>query len=295
MKIMVCLVFTMIVLVVGCLGLESIYPLKVTRDVLTNGERTLVVEGMAHIGTPRFYADIRSSISKEKAAGAVYLYEGVRDEPAARLSEPATINHKTTSAEITDILVGENMQDGVDIMRLYSVLAKSAGLEVQPQESFMDIAGGPDVNADMSAQELLTRLRTSRDLKTAHDTQIGASHPPVPTDPKSEKAHDSLDVDQLEVALDKMSGSERTVVGFLVRGVMSFVVRVSDNMDVVPYSEDIDKARTLRLAEFVQLRTEKRMVSTYGSRHVDGLLDELRHLDSRWERTERTWREPFVR
>ncbi len=66
-----------LILGIGASAYALHQPLQASRTVLSNGERTIVVQGMYHYGRSSFYRAVEKDLVALKDAGLIWVFEGV--------------------------------------------------------------------------------------------------------------------------------------------------------------------------------------------------------------------------
>lgn len=213
--------------------------------VLSDGKRTLTFIEMVHVGSPAYFERVRDRIGREGSKGSTYLYEGVTGTP----EESAMLSP----------LIGFDQGSG-SYGQWTSLFARVADLERQPQAAFLGLTGRPDVNADLSAGDLVREL-----------TRAGAR--PRPRD------SETPDFGAFEAGLREHGVLERGTVAheagrYLLR--MLLKLRILGAMPG-SLSQEVETAFRKR-DEALQrkvLETPGDLVVTYGAAHYDALRELL--------------------
>ncbi len=131
--------------------IASTLPLKLSRLTLTDGARTVELQGMTHLAAPAFYAEVRDLVALRRAEGWLVLYEEVRDD-IGRGDEG--------TAELLARLGTEWDPGAGDGPHPYELMAPliGEGLVLQDNASLLGRPGTALANANVSLSELLEAL-----------------------------------------------------------------------------------------------------------------------------------------
>jgi hypothetical protein len=241
--------------------LTQVSPAMVPQAVLSNGQKTVVFQGMQHVGTEVFFKTVVYDLEDALSRGSVAFYEGVKP------SNPAD-----------DAWFDRTITGGADLSSAYRELGEVCGLHFQ--SDYFGLLG-----------------RDAKEHPTAHvvadvDTaQLHAEYTRLlRTDPAFARAMSEREAQPAE---DKTDGLER-IVNFLrsgsaeqketgavlCRGYMTYASQRS------PASE-IDKLilsyRNRVLADALLAEPRRRIYVTYGAAHLPGVLALLQKADPRWK------------
>ena len=251
-----------------CMSFETVFPLTLQKVEITNGKQTVIFESMIHIASPHFYDMVREDIRDEKAKGAVYYYEGIRHENRSEITE------------LTTRLTGGVLHNE-DLGHSYGFLASIAGLQMQPQETFLGLSGAPDVNADMTAAELLALIKKRTDFQP-----ISLS--------SGKSITTGNELDDMATGYRTLSDKEKKIVNVLTRNLVSLIVRGNSLVyDGVADKEEMEVIRNKYLADMVR-SGPARIIITYGSAHLEGFFNEMHSRDSEWHVVNTTYRTVFT-
>lgn len=241
--------------------LTQVSPAMVPQAVLSNGQKTVVFQGMQHVGTEVFFKTVVYDLEDALSRGSVAYYEGVKP------SNPAD-----------DAWFDQTITGGADLSNAYRELGEVCGLHFQS-----DYFGllGRDAKEHPAAHVVA-------DVDTA---QLHAEYKRLmSTDPAFAQA---MRERESQPAGDKTGGLER-IVNFLrsgsneqketgavlCRGYMTYASQRS------PASE-MDKLilnyRNNVLADALLAEPRRRIYVTYGAAHLPGVLVLLQKADPRWK------------
>lgn len=234
-------------------------PAIVPTVTLSNGPRTVVLQGMQHVGAERFYQAVVYDLEKALADGYVLAYEGVADsDPEADAWFRRTLSH------------------GKDLGDSYRELGKTCGLSYQ-----IDYFGPVVADAKAHPERHVTMDVNTRAMKQEYDRLMQS-------DPDFAAAMRQRDEEQAAPADDdapdfvtrlierQKAGGERqnALAGTLCRGIMTFVMRqattggTGNDMDPVVLT-----FRNRHLATQLLTDPREKIYVTYGAAHLPGVMD----------------------
>lgn len=254
---------TLATVIVGFFAWESVSPFQLPRYTLTNGERRVVFESMAHLASRGFYQAVLHDIREAKRQGYVYFYEGVQPS-----------KNPETAGRLTAALTGGAVAD-VSLPDIHGFIAVVAGLTFQPQTIFLRVENDDDVNVDVSADELVARLPTA---------------PPVV--PPSKVATAS-DLEALRLSYAELGETAKAFLRVVVRNGISGVLRLAgDRFSLGALDRDLVRWRNDVLVDHL-MTGPPNVIVTYGAIHFHGMLAELQAHDPRWHVEDVAWRPVF--
>lgn len=251
-------------------------PLALPKATLSNGEKTVVFQGMTHIGSEPFYKSVVYDLEEALVDGYALFYEGVQPGDAE-----------------SDAWFAEKLAGGNDLGENYAKLAETCGLKFQLDYFALlgpEIAARPDRNivADVSTADMLAEWR-----------RLTAEDPSLET--RTEDAGGFADIPLEEIVgwVETLDTRQRELVGVVCRGIFTTALR--DSASVNPEDDDADGGeggpmdpvvldyRNRKLAERIAEFSGDRIYVTYGSGHLKGLIAELKAIDPTWELKSVSW------
>lgn len=231
-------------------------PAIVPTVTMSNGPRTVVLQGMQHVGAERFFKTIVYDLEKALADGYVLAYEGVAN------SDPEA-----------DAWFKKVLTQGKDLGDSYRELGQNCGLAYQ-----IDYFGPVVADAKAHPERHVTMDVDTRAMKQEYDRLV-QSDPAFAAAMRQREVQQATDAedDSSEVVARviewQKSGDERqvTLAGTLCRGFMTYVMRRSgQGGDLDPVVLDF---RNRHLAR--QLLDDKRpkIYVTYGAAHLPGVME----------------------
>ncbi len=233
-------------------------PAIVPTVTLTNGPRTLVLQGMQHVAMERFYKSVVYDLEQALADGYVLAYEGVaRSDPQS------------------DSWFDSTLGGGHDLGDNYRQLGKICGLGYQ-----IDYMGPLVADAKARPQRHVTidvdtrAMKQQYDSLMASDAAFAAAMQRRQRQAAKDSADDSADLWARVIEWQK-SGSPGQVAlaGTLCRGIMTELMRRANSHHV---SEPLDAVvldmRNRHLASALMADTRQKIYVTYGAAHLPGVI-----------------------
>ncbi|MGI4993871.1 hypothetical protein ACRXCV_14625 [Halobacteriovorax sp. GFR7] len=239
------------------------------QTVLVNGDKTVIFQGMQHIGSENFYKSVIYDVEEALANGFVIYYEGVQT------NSPAS---KKFFEKITAGITGGQK----DLAKTYSAIGKACGLKFQ-----MDYFGLLDADkkehperhiiADVDALELKAEfnrlMKTDKKFARENKNFFKVAEQESKDDPSA--AFVSF--------LKSGSEGQKKLAGIVCRGFMSKKIGESDSGKVTSIEPVILDYRNNELAKRIINDSNKKIFVTYGAKHLSGVLELLKENDPNWE------------
>ncbi len=237
-------------------------PAIVPTVTLSNGPRTVVLQGMQHVGAERFYQAVVYDLEKALADGYVLAYEGVADsDPEADAWFRKTLSH------------------GKDLGDSYRELGKTCGLSYQ-----IDYFGPVVADAKAHPERHVTMDVNTRAMKQEYDRLMQSDPAFAAAMRKRDEEQDAASDDDAPDFVTRLierqkAGDERqnALAGTLCRGIMTFVMRqattggTGNDMDPVVLT-----FRNQRLATQLLTDPREKIYVTYGAAHLPGVMELIR-------------------
>lgn len=257
-------------------------PLIAPQVTLTDGQRTLVLQGMVHVGSEEFYKSVVYDLENALTQGFTLFYEGVQPSPGEG-----------------DAWFSTTLAQGGNLSENYKALAGVCGLRFQLDYFTLleaDRAEHParHVAADVSALDMkreFDRLAAQDPgFKKWAETEAGAS--------KGTGGDPSLA--QLVGFLKDSTLGQRQIAGIICRGVFSIALQPADTGEgkadgkgegKAPYSMRpvILDFRNRALVERIVGSDAEKIYVTYGAEHIPGLLNLLEAQPKPWKVLSAKW------
>jgi len=241
--------------------LTTLRPLTVPEATLSDGTKTVIFQGMMHVGSEPFYKGVVYDLEKALTENYVIYYEGVRGDPAG------------------DQWFSDTLAGGGDLSANYKLMSDVCGLYFQLdyfQLLTADMQARPDrhVNADVSTADMMHEY----ERLVASDPDFAAAVTP---------AKDNADAPTGE-GLSRIVGwlndgtpEQRKLAGYACRAFMTYTLGRESEPE--PMDRVILDYRNKALAERIAADTHDAIYITYGAGHLPGLLKDLQAIDPAWE------------
>jgi len=239
----------------------AVQPLTVPQASLTDGNKTVVFQGMVHVGSEGFYKSVVYDIEKALSEGYAIYYEGVSNDPAG------------------DAWFSQNLAGGGDLSANYSKLGDACGLKFQLNYFGLlqqDMAEHPErhVTADVSTADMMHEY----ERLVAADPGFAARVAAARQDDTSQGEGDGAAA--IFNWLENATPGQRALVGVACRGMMTRLLGAKSEPSALdPIILDY---RNRELAKRIEAGPDKIFI-TYGAAHLPGLLEDLRAINPAWE------------
>lgn len=243
-------------------------PLTVPQATLSNGTKTVVFQGMMHVGSEGFYKSVIYDLEKALSDGDVIYYEGVIGDPEG------------------DAWFSQTLAGGGDLSANYEMLGTVCGLSFQLdyfQLLRADMATHPErhVNADVSTADMMHEYERLVAADPAFAAAVAAEKS------KSDGDEDGGGIGQLVGLLKSATREQRSLIGTACRGWVTMILSGQEAPSALdPVILDF---RNRKLAERIVSDTHQNIYMTYGAGHLPGLLADLQASDPAWQIKSLKW------
>lgn len=243
--------------------LTSLKPLTVPQATLSNGSKTVVFQGMVHVGSEPFYKGVVYDLEKALTEGYVLYYEGVQPSPDG------------------DKWFADTLAGGGDLSANYKMLSDVCGLKFQLDYFQMlaaDMQARPErhVTADVTTADMMHEY----ERLVAADPGFAARVQPAKADAEA-KADASGGLTSLINMLVGGTPDQKRLIGYACRGF--FTWSLSRPSEPAPMDPVILDFRNQALANRISSEANPLIYVTYGAGHLPGLLKDLQAIDPKWE------------
>lgn len=239
-------------------------PLVAPQATLSNGQKTIIFQGMAHIGSETFYKTVVYDLEHALADGYVAYYEGVMPDPAG------------------DAWFSKTLASGGDLNENYKSISKVCGLTFQGayfELLAQDKREHPErhVNADVSTLQ----LKQEYERLVASDRAFAAKIAKAAEDEK----HDASNADVIGEFLHWSESDVRrhALAGIVCRGVIDLTLAPRADKPASDLDPLILDYRNRMLVERINNDPRQRIYVNYGLDHLSGILDLLKRSDPKWK------------
>jgi hypothetical protein len=269
-----------ILAVVGLAGIPFFYaiyavdsgPASMPLATLSNGKKTVVFQGMQHIGSEGYYKGVVFDLEKALADGYTLFYEGVQPAPGR--------------PDLDDWFFKEFMGSTTDLSTGYQKLANQCGLTFQlsyfePLLADKAIHPKKHITADVTTLD----LRNEYDRLMREDPAFAAFMNTARAKKQEIKSDPMLWV--LSLA-DAASPAQKKLMGILCRGVLA--TAMSSEANAADLKERIILLyRNKVLARMVSESPASKIYITYGGKHFRGFVQDLKAIDPSFEVVALSW------
>lgn len=248
----------------------QVTPALVPQATLSNGRRTIVFQGMQHVGTEQFYKSVVYDLEDALSQGDVLYYEGVKPSTGAN-----------------DLWLARTVTGGADIGASYRTLGSLCGLQFQ--SDYFGMLGrdaGLHPASHVVADVDTAQLKAEYDRLMRSDPDFAAAMRARDAQPSSGAATMEPIVSFLRSGTD----GQREIAGIMCRG---FMTRAMTRAGSAQSRDELDKLivdfRNRALAARLLGDSHPRIYLTYGAKHLPGVLKLLQQSDPAWRITSLKW------
>ena len=250
-------------------------PTAVPLATLSNGQKTVVFQGMQHIGSEEFYKSVVFDLEQALADGYTLFYEGVT--PVDGRPDLADWFNQTLRGSKQDLSAG------------YKKMAEQCGLSFQLNyfdavKADMAIHPSRHITADADFLE----MKTEYDRLLREDPAFAAGMAArAAKAAKAAKANEtpSDSGDPFTLFLGIVEGAtpeQKKLAGIVCRGVLGMAVSGALGEEKDPSNRVIVDFRNKTLARFVDESKSAKIYITYGAAHFPGFFSELQQRDPKF-------------
>jgi hypothetical protein len=241
-------------------------PTAVPLATLSNGQKTVVFQGMQHIGSEDFYKSVVFDLEQALTDGYTLFYEGVT--PVAGRPELTDWFNETLRGTKQDLSAG------------YKNMAEQCGLSFQlnyfdPIKADMAIHPSRHITADANFLE----MKTEYDRLMREDPGFAAAMAAKAAKTKQAKSDSGDPFGGILDYLIQATPEQKKLAGIVCRGVLGMAVSGSLGEEKDPANRVIVDFRNQTLARFVADSKADKIYITYGAAHFPGFLAELKKRD----------------
>jgi hypothetical protein len=244
-------------------------PTAVPLATLSNGQKTVVFQGMQHVGSEDFYKSVVFDLEQALADGYTLFYEGVTPVDGR--------------PDLTDWFNEALRGTKQDLSGGYKRMAEQCGLSFQlnyfdPIKADMAIHPSRHVTADANFLEMKTEYeRLMREVPG-----FAAAMAAKAAKAKQAKSDSGDPFDGLLEYLAQATPEQKKLAGIVCRGVLGMAVSGALGAENDPANRIIVDFRNKTLARFVAESTSDRIYITYGAAHFPGFFAELQKRDPKF-------------
>jgi len=245
-------------------GVVATRPLVAPQATLSNGKRTIIFQGMAHVGSETFYKTVIYDLEHAIADGYAIYYEGVLPDPAG------------------DAWFSRTLAGGGDLTARYKALGKVCGLAFQG-DYFQLLAGDIREHPERHVAADVSTLQMKQEYARliAADKAFAEKARKAADSEKDEAKGAEVIAKFLDWAQDG-NPRHQSLAGVVCRGYMD--IALTPKADKPP--GDLDPLllgyRNRVLVDRILADPRPRIYVNYGADHLPGVLQLLRQNDPNW-------------
>lgn len=266
-------VVSLMALPVYCLSFEvDAHPSALPQVTLTNGTKTVVYQGMVHVGSEPFYKSVVYDLEKALVDGFTLFYEGVQPSPGEG-----------------DRWFAENLAGGGDLSENYRMLGSVCELKFQLEYFALlseDMKSRPERHVVADVTTLDMKREFDRLVKADPQFAARVSKKPARDGTQAYTSQGGL-TDTLVDRLKPATSDQRRILGILCRGAINMAIGQGGAAgELEPIVLDF---RNRNLAETIVRHPSNRIYVTYGAAHLPGVIELLKAKDPQWRIASTRW------
>lgn len=229
-------------------------PLELSRDLVTDGRRTVEMQGMVHVAHPAFYREIADLVAQRRREGWLVFYEEVRPD------------HGPSPEQVAEVLrrLGANWNPESH-QHPYEMVAGiiAEGLVLQDNRALLG-PPGPDVrNVDVTLSQLLAAL------------------PPASAEDDGEE--EGMDLAEVRDGFAKLPDWAKARVRAAVRIALAVSARDEMTRDMLPPA--LTTMREKLVSDAIRAEPDRNILILYGQVHIDHIRALLAASNPSWRVT----------
>lgn len=248
-------------------------PLVLPQAVLSDGKKTVVFQGMVHVGSENFYKSVVYDLEAAIEDGYKLYYEGIMP-----------------STEEANKWFSNTIAGGGTLTDNYRQLAEVCGVKFQLDYFKLlihDIQTHPERHAtvDLTTAELKTEFERMQQQNPTFAAAILKDK----EDSEHKKDLSETTADNLFSFLQHANKNQKNMIGNLCRGF--FTIALKSGSEKKPQTLDplLVDFRNHHLAQQIQIETVDKIYITYGAGHLPGLIAQLKMANPAWEIKSLKW------
>lgn len=243
-------------------------PLIVPQAVLSNGHKTVVFQGMSHVGSENFYKSVIYDLETALDQGYKLYYEGVQ------------FSDKQANDWFNNYVAG-----GADLSDSYKELGSVCGISFQLDYFTLMTEDMPKRPLQHQTVDVTTsQLQQRYQQLMATDPDFAKAQKPLKSEDKTADPISTGISDYLNHA----NANQDEIIGVLCRGFVSWVLQPSATHHQAKDKLLVD-FRNENLASHIQQDTAEKIYITYGSGHLPGIIKLLQQADPNWQLKSVKW------
>lgn len=231
-------------------------PLEMGRVLLSDGRRQVELQGMVHVASSTFFAEIAEHVAARRREGWLVFFEEVRND----LEDPRK--------GVSDVLSRLGAEwDATADQHPYELIAPMLGVDLVLQNNSTILgAPGPELrNVDLSMSQLLALLPPS---------------PPPPSDMDRQGKKEPLDLDDARRMFEELPAWAQTRVQAAIQIVLA--TSTSGKLAQQIFPPAITAEREKLVVDAIRAEPGRNVLILYGQAHLDAIWRQLKSADPNW-------------
>lgn len=248
-------------------------PLVLPQAVLSDGEKTVVFQGMVHVGSESFYKSVVYDLEAALNEGYKIYYEGVMP-----------------STEEANQWFSQTISGGASLTDNYRILADVCGVKFQLdyfQLLIQDIQAHPDRHATVDVSTADLKAEYERLLKES--PEFAAAVARESDNKKKEELLSDENAGKIYAFVQQANDSQKNIIGTVCRGFFVYALKPGNNKAASTLDPLLLDFRNNHLARQIQADTSNKIYITYGAGHLPGLIQRLQKSNPQWEVKSLKW------
>jgi len=248
-------------------------PLVLPQAVISDGKKTVVFQGMVHVGSENFYKSVIYDLEEALDGGSKIYYEGIMP-----------------STDEANKWFSQKIVGGGELSSHYRELAGVCGVKFQLdyfQLLIHDMQQRPDRHATVDVSTADLKNEYERLLKT--DPEFAQAVAEADREKESGTETSDIYADKILAYVKNANDSQKEIVGVICRGVVSVALKTSAKKHTDPLNPVLINFRNQHLVKQILSETNDKIYITYGSGHLPGIIKLLHATDPAWEVKSLKW------
>lgn len=247
-------------------------PLVLPQAVLSDGNKTVIFQGMVHVGSESFYKSVVYDLEAALNDGYKIYYEGIMP-----------------STEEANKWFAETLAGGASLSDNYRTIADVCGVKFQLdyfQLLVKDILAHPEHHATVDVSTADIKAEYERLLK---EDPAFAAAVASDSDNKSEDQLSDESAKKIYAFVQQANDSQKNIIGTVCRGFFAYALKPGNNRAASTLDPVLVDYRNVHLAQQIQADTSEKIYITYGAGHLPGLIKLLQQSNAQWEVKSLKW------
>ena len=242
-------------------------PLVLPQAVLSDGNKTVIFQGMVHVGSENFYKSVIYDLEEALDDGYKLYYEGV-----------------SPSTDDANKWFADTFSGGVSLSDNYRKLADVCGVKYQLDYFALmvhDSQAHPERHATVDVTT--SELKNQYDSMLKQDPQFAAAITKEMEDKSKAESMSDDTADKIFSFIQQASPNQKNMIGTLCRGFFVYALKTNSHKKPGAFDPLLIGFRNQHLARQIEAETNNKIYITYGAGHLPGLIEILQKSNPKWE------------